>query len=89
MKSAVELNSFLLKFFCYVTWFDQRRNRKACKGGSTEDNSIRFIVKGGLTQNDLYDTIYMTLLDSATRKRREIKIPMCLSTPCGIVSYSK
>ena len=24
MKSPVELNSLLLKFFCHVTWFDKR-----------------------------------------------------------------
>ena len=66
MKSAVELNSFLLKLFSYVTWFDQSRNREIWKGGSTADNSIRFIVKGRLTRNDLYDTICMTLILSAT-----------------------
>ena len=65
MKSAAELNSFLLKLFSYVTWFDQSRNREIWKGG-TADNSIRFIVKGRLTRNDLYDTIYMTLILSAT-----------------------
>ena len=34
MKSAVELNSFLLKFFCCVTWFDGKRNWTTCKRGS-------------------------------------------------------
>ena len=24
MESPVELNSLLLKFFCYVTWFDDK-----------------------------------------------------------------
>ena len=39
-------NSLLLKFFRYVTWFDQRRSRRPCKQGSIEENSRRFIVKG-------------------------------------------
>ena len=29
-KSFEELNSLLLKFFCYVTWFDERRLWKPC-----------------------------------------------------------
>ena len=26
MKSHLELNSLILKFFCYVTWFDERQH---------------------------------------------------------------
>ena len=33
MKRPVELNGLLLKFFCYVTWFDERRHWRACKRG--------------------------------------------------------
>ena len=33
MKSPVELNNLLLKFFCYVTWFDERQNWRPCKRG--------------------------------------------------------
>ena len=33
MKSPVELNSFFLKFFCYITWFDKTRDWRACKRG--------------------------------------------------------
>ena len=33
MKSTVDLNSILWKFFWYVTWFHERRNWKACKQG--------------------------------------------------------
>ena len=43
-ESVVGLNSLLMKFFYYVTWFDQRRNRRSCKQGSLEENSKRFIV---------------------------------------------
>ena len=32
MKSAVELNSLLLKLFCYAAWFDKRQNQRPCKG---------------------------------------------------------
>ena len=31
IKCPLELNSLLLKFFCYVTWFDERRNWRPCK----------------------------------------------------------
>ena len=31
MKSPVELNSLLLKFFCYVNWFDERRHWRPFK----------------------------------------------------------
>ena len=41
----VELNSILLKLFCYVAWFDLRQNWRPSKQGSIEDNSKRFIVK--------------------------------------------
>ena len=33
MKSSAELNSLLLKFFCYVNWFNDRRHWKLYKGG--------------------------------------------------------
>ena len=33
MKSPVELNSFFLKFFCYITWFDETGDWRACKRG--------------------------------------------------------
>ena len=54
IKSAVEQNSRLLKFFCYVTWFDRRRKRRLCKRGSLEDKSKRFIV-------NITETYYLTL----------------------------
>ena len=31
VESPVELNSLLLKFFCFVTWFDEKRNWRPCK----------------------------------------------------------
>ena len=31
MKISVELNSLLLKFFCYAIWFKERRNWRPCK----------------------------------------------------------
>ena len=33
MKSPVELNSLFLKFFCYITWFDETRHWRSCKWG--------------------------------------------------------
>ena len=33
MKRPAELNSFFLKFFCYITWFDETRDCRACKRG--------------------------------------------------------
>ena len=39
------MNEIMLKFFCYVTWFDQRQNWRPCKRGSTEHNSKIFVVK--------------------------------------------
>ena len=31
MKSPVNMNSLLLKFYCYVTQFDERQNWRLCK----------------------------------------------------------
>ena len=33
IKSPMELNSLLSKFFCYVAWFDKRRNWRPYKRG--------------------------------------------------------
>ena len=33
MENTVELNSLLLKLFCYITWLDERRNWRTCKRG--------------------------------------------------------
>ena len=41
----MELNSLMLKFFCHVTWFDQRQNWRPCKRGSMEHDPKRFVVK--------------------------------------------
>ena len=35
MKTRVELNSIFLKFFCFVTWFDERR-KLVCWGHASE-----------------------------------------------------
>ena len=48
MESAVELDCILFKFFCFVTWCNQRESRRPRKLGSIEDHSKRFIVEGGL-----------------------------------------
>ena len=32
-KSPIELNSLLMNFSCYVTWFDERWNWRPCKRG--------------------------------------------------------
>ena len=32
-KSPIEFNSLLQKLFCYVSWFDERRNWRPCKRG--------------------------------------------------------
>ena len=31
MKSCVELNSFFLKFFCYIIWFNETRHWRSLK----------------------------------------------------------
>ena len=31
MRTLVELNSLLLIFFCYITWFDETRHWRPCK----------------------------------------------------------
>ena len=33
MKSLVELNSFFLTFFCYISWFDETQHQTPCKRG--------------------------------------------------------
>ena len=33
MKISVELNSFSLKFFCYITWINETRDWRPCKRG--------------------------------------------------------
>ena len=43
MKSAVELNSLLLKFVFHFTWFDQRQN-----GGHAKEAAWKIIPKDSL-----------------------------------------
>ena len=61
MKSPVEFNIFLLKFFCNVTCFDEKRLWKACKGG------LLILWKNSLTDRPLPQRIF-TLQEQGERE---------------------
>ena len=69
-KCSVELNSLLLKFFCYVTWFYERRNwRRICQtfNKPTIENIHKYLVKYQPTLEKVLPQVLLDNLQSWTK----------------------